>query len=136
MFCILVPTTGCEAISSGGTCYSYSTSTGINWADARLQCVTRGYDLATISSSEENTLVQNITTGTDCWIGLNDIVNEGTFLWPDGSSPTYTEWGSGEPNNLGGEDCVHIIGTDWNDLPCTLTLSCYSCSSTGKCFLV
>ena len=30
MQCFLVPTAGCEVISSEGTCYNYFTSTGIN----------------------------------------------------------------------------------------------------------
>ena len=131
-----MPTTGCDAISSGGTCYSYFTHTGINWADARLQCLSGGYDIATITSSEENTLLYNIAT-SNCWIGLNDINTEGTFVWADGNSATYTQWYSGEPNGDVGADCVFFLDTpSWADYACTNTLNCYSCSSTGKRILV
>ena len=131
---LIVPTTGCGAISDGGTCFSYSTSTGINWVDARLQCVTRGYDLATVTSLEENTLIYSLSGGSDCWIGYNDRYIEGTFIWADGSINTYTRWLTGEPNDgSGNEDCVIIHSTGyWNDARCTALRPCYLCSATGK----
>ena len=129
----LVPTSGCDVISSRGTCYKYFTSTGINFADARLQCVTGGYDIASVTSEEENTLLGSLVTSSSCWIGFNDIDNEGTFIWADGTEVTYTGWNSGEPNNAGNEDCTDISSQNyWNDLSCTNGLSCYFCSSTGK----
>ena len=134
---ILVPSAGCDAISSRGTCYSYFTSTGINWADARLQCVSKGYDLATISSSEENTLAYNTSTGVDCWLGLHDIDTEGMYVWADGSSNSYRNWGPGQPDNSNEEDCVHLKGDlFWNDLPCTNIGTCYYCGSIGKYWIV
>ena len=131
---LIVPTTGCDVISDGGTYYSYSTSTGIDWVDARLQCVTRGYDLATVTSLEENTLMSSLTTGAQCWIGYNDRDNEGTFVWADGSTSTYTRWSPGEPNDNGGaEDCAIIYSTGyWNNEGCTTFRLCYLCSATGK----
>ena len=79
-------------------------------------------------------MYNTVTAADSCWIGLNDIDNENTFVWADGSSSTYRKWNSGEPNDSGGnEDCVHIFGTEyWNDIPCTHTLGCYFCSSTGE----
>ena len=129
-----MPTTGCDAISSGGTCYSYFTSTGINWADARLQCIARSSDIATITSLEENSLLLSLTSGSNCWIGINDRDNEGTFIWADGTVSTYTRWNSGEPNDAGGnEDCTEIYSTSyWNDQQCTDSSSCYLCSTNGK----
>ena len=71
----IVPTFGCNVLSNDGICHAYFTSTGISWADARLECVSRGYDIATVTSSEENTLMYSIATSeTTCWIGLNDNV--------------------------------------------------------------
>ncbi|KAI6660002.1 hypothetical protein LOD99_14343 [Oopsacas minuta] len=131
-----VPTTGCDAITNERTCFSYFTSTGVNWADARLQCLVSGYDLATVTSTEENTLMYSTASGsTSCWIGLNDLNAEGTFIWADGSDSTYRNWTPGEPNNSGDEDCVHTHGnTYWNDLECTPILTCYFCSTHVNTF--
>jgi hypothetical protein len=56
----------------------------------------------------------------DWWIGLNDRAAEDTFVWTDGSPVDFTQWGAGEPNNSGDEDCVHLSSGsgDWNDLFC------------------
>ncbi|KAI6661354.1 hypothetical protein LOD99_10021 [Oopsacas minuta] len=131
-----VPTTGCDAISNEGTCFSYFTSTGVNWTDARVQCVSSGYDLATVISTEENTLMYGTLTGsTSCWIGLNDINGEGTYIWADGSDSIYRNWAPGEPNNLGDEDCVHTYGNpNWNDQECADILTCYFCSTHVNVF--
>lgn len=36
---------------------------------------------------------------------------------------SYSNWNSGEPNNSGDEDCVHILEdiNKWNDLSCAST---------------
>ena len=131
----IVPTSGCQTISNCGTCYSYFSSTGINWEDARLQCATSGYDLATVTSVEENTLMYNTAPANSrCWLGLNDIDNEGTFVWVDGSVSTYRRWNTGEPNdNYSFEDCVEIsTNSSWNDFSCTNTQACYFCSTKGE----
>ena len=128
-----MPTDGCNAISDEGACFTYFTSTRINWEDARQECLSRGYDLATATSSEENTLMHNTQTSSlYCWIGLNDIDTEGTFVWADGSDSLYRNWYSGEPNQAGNEDCVHTHKDGWNDYPCRATHTCYICSASGK----
>ena len=130
----VAPTSGCDAISDEGTCYSYFISTGINWQDARDICLAWGGDLATVTSLEENTLMYNtITAGDDCWMGLSDINNENTFVWADGSSSTYRYWRIGQPSNGEGvEDCVGTwIDEHWNDYLCNSLLYCYFCSTTG-----
>ena len=76
----------------------------------------------------------SLVTGGSCWIGINDIDNEGTFIWADGTEVTYTGWPIGEPNNSGNEDCTHMYTTGyWNDRACTYDqITCYFCSTTGK----
>ena len=129
-----MPTTGCESLTSEGVCYSYFTDTGISWQDARLECVSRGYDLATVTSLTENTLLNNLAPGPKCFIGLNDIDTDGTFMWADGSNSSYRRWLSGQPNNAGGNQ--YCVGTStnnqfWYDDPCT-SHSCYFCGSIGE----
>ena len=129
----VVLTDGCDAISSDGMCFTYSTSNDIDWNDSRQECISRGYNLATVRSLEENTLMYSTVTDSDsCWIGLNDIDTEGTYVWTDGSDSNYTFWGDGEPNNGNDEDCVHLTGPKWNDLRCTTKLKCYFCGAEGS----
>ena len=131
------PRTGCDAISDEGRCYSYFTHTGINWNDARRQCLAWGGDLATFTSPEEYALMHGtITQGKYCYIGFNDIDKEGTWVWADGDTSTYTKWRPGEPNNnygVGAQNC----GWTWynglvDDVWCTYEASCYFCSKIGK----
>ena len=43
------------------------------------------------------------------------------WVWVDGSSVSYTNWSSGQPDDYwDAEDCGHIYGSSgqWNDLDC------------------
>jgi hypothetical protein len=59
------------------------------------------------------------------WIGLNDTVTEGDFVWVSSgnmASGVYTKWATDEPNDAhDNEDCVEIIYTsgNWNDEICS-----------------
>ena len=58
---------------------------------------------------------------TDWWIGLDDIVEEGVYMWVDGTPLDWAQWANNEPNNSGNEDCNHFAswaGGSWNDIPC------------------
>ena len=123
----------CEVISSEGYCYKYFVDQ-VNREQARQECETHGYTLATVRSSDEHSVMfSTATQGLDCWIGYNDINTEGTFVWEDGSTSTYTNWAGGEPNQSGDEDCAHTRSNQiWNDAPCGMTLSCFFCSRLGK----
>ena len=130
-----MPTEGCNAISEDGHCYTYFTSTGINWEIARLECVSRGYDIATVTSQEENTLMYNTYTSSNfCWIGLNDRYIDGTFVWADGSNSTYRQWSTGIlADNPNSEDCAMILDNlSWDIQACVNTLTCFFCDSHGK----
>ena len=60
-----------------------------------------GGNIVCISDSLENNFVSFLIPGQQFWIGFTDEVNEGTFVWDDGSPTTYTKWAPGEPNNSG-----------------------------------
>ena len=34
------------------------------------------------------------------WLSLGDSATEGTFVWGDGSTPTFTKWITGKPTAL------------------------------------
>lgn len=59
------------------------------------------------------------------WVGLNDIDEEGVFVWTDGSPNTYARYFGSEPDNYAGnENCVVIItggnAADFRDITCSL----------------
>ena len=61
------------------------------------------------------------------WIGLDDIKTEGSWVWLDGTASTSsnTPWLSGEPNNLGNEDCGTVGSSSGglNDVLCNIKLN-------------
>lgn len=55
------------------------------------------------------------------WIGLNDIVEEGKFVWSDGSLVNFIPFASNEPSSeVDNEDCVVLEkhGGMYFDAPC------------------
>tara|TARA_B100000700_G_scaffold284382_1_gene337556 strand:+ start:122 stop:967 length:846 start_codon:yes stop_codon:yes gene_type:complete len=123
------------------------TSSTMNWQAAADAASAVGGYLTVLNTLAENEWLYAKFgnyggTNRDLWIGALDNVTEGSWYWytgttsgdggvtdnissgaewPDGSS----KWASGEPNNVGDEDCGTIrgsIGTDrWNDYRCTNT---------------
>ena len=100
-----------------------------NWYDARKFCLAHEAHLVDIDSTEENNFVLNLAKGRvgQFWTGLNDRVEESHFVRSDGSAPRFLNWYDGEPNDLGGEDCVEVImgysngkpfNGQWNDRRC------------------
>ncbi|GFS06050.1 CD209 antigen [Elysia marginata] len=96
-----------------------------NFDIARSTCVSYGGFLISIKTVEKLELFKSITSGQDRWVGLDDIDVEGQFVWHgDGSNLTAVQekavFSSGEPNNLGEEDCVQFRAhvQKLNDLPC------------------
>ncbi|XP_078695922.1 uncharacterized protein LOC144924510 isoform X2 [Branchiostoma floridae x Branchiostoma belcheri] len=108
-------------------CYKFSTDK-MTFKAAKDACQRDGGMLATIDAQDTNDLVvKEIRAGRDSyWIGLNDVREEGSFVWSDeAKSPAvYTNWQPDQPDNGGGEDCVEMTkNQDWNDLPCSSKLN-------------
>jgi hypothetical protein len=118
-----------------GECYRIGT-TAVTWSAALADCAAWGGSLAGISSQAEQDFLFAHKSNNNCWIGFNDIQNEGTFVWVNGETSSYTHWLAGEPNNNGGnEDCGQFAGGYakppstvgfWNDANCSGT-ACYYC---------
>ncbi|XP_037530987.1 galactose-specific lectin nattectin-like [Nematolebias whitei] len=100
-------------------CYLFN-STEVNWDNAEESCIDQGGHLASFHNQDEYDFIQRLivtATGTDtkAWVGGTDIEEEGVWKWSDGSSFSYTHWGSGEPNNLGGNKNCMDINVDGQD---------------------
>ena len=93
----------------------------IRWTEAKEIAANLGGYLLTIDSEAENNWVKNNLGDykwDTYWLGYSDAAEEGTFVWDNGSSSTYTNWNNGEPNNSGDEDYATFYGYQgtWNDL--------------------
>jgi hypothetical protein len=100
-------------------------------AQAETQCEMTGAHLAKIETADADAVAELVVGTKDTYIGATDQAVEGTFLWGDGSSLTFTNWRAGEPNNGGAsgiaENCAVIAGAKagkgWDDRPCALQAS-------------
>ena len=112
--------------------HSYYVTAEMPWQSAQELALTLDGNLATINDAAEQEWVF-ATFGTfderyrSLWLGLNDELNEGDFVWVSGEPVTYLNWlwdiipGDG----YGGEDYVHMIRVsegvlnvegEWNNL--------------------
>jgi len=100
-----------------------------SWDSARQVCRTEGGYLAMVKSLSTHEYIISQWPLQDFWIGVNDINDEGVYLFDDGSPVETSYWSKDEPNNAEGpegadEDCAHYNlnwGTGWNDLNCART---------------
>ena len=93
----------------------------MTYLDAYAYCRgTQAANLAVITSGQDNEDANAICGNGNCWIGFNDLGNEGHWRWLDGSHVTYTNWAPHEPNNHGTEHCAHLFTQykTWNDNDC------------------
>ena len=126
---------------SFGTSNYYFYDSYLSWEDANTLCNNLGGHLLSITSQEEQDVITSLlsnTEGLSYWIGLNDVENEGDWIWSSGEDFNFSNWntinangelldgigdGGPEPNNVGvnGENYVEIYseGTiqdgNWND---------------------
>ncbi|XP_053915277.1 macrophage mannose receptor 1 isoform X1 [Cuculus canorus] len=110
----------------------------LKWHAARDACIDFGGNLASIPNEQVQAfLFYHLKDAmTNVWIGMNDINEESTFLWTDGSTVSYTNWVNGAPENKQvyfdfyyyekltditmETDCVFIMKSDgkWRDDSC------------------
>ncbi|XP_063744028.1 uncharacterized protein LOC134867414 [Eleginops maclovinus] len=111
-------------------CYLISTERA-SWERSRQNCRASGADLVIVDSYKEQEFITSMIK-EQTWIGLNDIGQEGTWKWVDGTPLTQKYWGlppdngSGDPV-WGEEDCASLVNgretsKNWNDLSCTSPL--------------
>jgi hypothetical protein len=106
-----------------------------SWTASEAEAVSLGGHLATVRSAAENEWIYSVFgnyggINRNLWIGLNDVAQEGNFVWVSGEPVTYLNWAPfGEPNNtyydFRSESYVHLwksglpepyrAGGTWND---------------------
>ena len=117
-------------------CFHVSATT-TNYADAVTACQAMGAELASINNKVEDDHVWSLGLGENMWIGLNDQKKEGTWVWQDGTEPTYTNWIQGvmglgaDPNGKRAENCggkANYVGANgkWADDKCS-QMKKYAC---------
>ncbi|MCO4747669.1 MAG: C-type lectin domain-containing protein [Proteobacteria bacterium] len=95
--------------------------------EAADTCEAAGMHLVKVDSYEENAWLRDWIradgSGQAFWLGISDAEVEGDWRWHDQSTPQFTAWSPGEPNNAGNEDCAafrSIADGTWNDISCDL----------------
>src|SRR5688572_11605998 len=107
---ILLLAFGCSVQSAVLTGPIYNPATGHNyfllgqssWLTAQAEAQSLGGHLATINDAAENTWVTSTFIGGQeraLWIGLNDVAQEGVFVWASGETASYRNWEPGQPDN-------------------------------------
>jgi len=112
-----------------GSLYRLDSNT-VKWLDAEMSCEADGLaHLAVLDNDSERDAIRGALDG-DLWLGVTDQVSEGTYFKVTTGVATYLPWDSGEPNNLGGEDCIELKGGGLNDESCSHSRA-YVCECDG-----
>jgi len=113
------PTCDHDAHLFNSSCFWATGSQSYSWSDGEELCASRGMQLTSVHSQQEEDLVWDLCHAVWCWIGLNDVQREGVYVWSDGSPLDYTNWGGNEPEDVDGYDCVFDWGDGyWSDAGC------------------
>ncbi|XP_042185474.1 lithostathine-1-like [Oncorhynchus tshawytscha] len=109
------------------------------WPEAERKCLRLGGNLASVHSLPQYRFLQSVIRKSTrkvqrTWIGANDAIKEGLWLWSDGSRFNYQNWGPGQPSNYnhgvikdntnGREHCMEMnygASRCQNDAPCWFT---------------
>ncbi|XP_062382778.1 C-type mannose receptor 2-like [Sardina pilchardus] len=106
----------------GSHCF-YIVQAERSWAEAESNCMKLGGHLASVHSQYESSFIENLINKNifkpwDTWIGGTDAPKEGVWFWSDGTKFDFSHWYAGEPNNLGGQHCLHMHKGKWDDYGC------------------
>ena len=107
-----------------------------SWQESRRYCQNWGGDLAVYgvkTLENRKMLIQSLSINkVYVWIGANDIVSEGSYIWVNGERASSSEliWNNGQPDVFE-EDCVGVRGES-NDVGLAHDIGC-SQSFPGLC---
>ncbi len=100
---------------------------GMTWDEADAYCRAQGGHLATVTSAEEQTVIDGLLeSGSKNHYWLGGQLSDRELTWITGETVEYTHWAGGQPDNyFGDEDSLVIsrepVGSiikpfDWHDL--------------------
>ncbi|KAK0409350.1 hypothetical protein QR680_004487 [Steinernema hermaphroditum] len=97
----------------------------LQWIHAKLWCLSKGADLVSLHSYEENEFVFALSD-TATWIGGYSPYRNTTFIWADGSPWNYTYWQGSKPQNDGNSNCMiyysyYMKSYSWDTSACEST---------------
>ncbi len=115
-------------LAGGGNGHAYVLLPDVlTWQEARDRAASLVYrgasgHLMTVTSQAEQDWLETQFGGSDGWLGgyqdhaAPDYAEPSSgWKWVTGEPWSFTQWGSGEPNDAGGEDFLHGFPR-WNDL--------------------
>lgn len=88
-----------------------------NWAKARTKCIRYGGDLAVVNGAENQVFLTDLTIQLvkqnprfqAAWIGLSDLVQEGSFSWITGEKEHRRKYWHKNTTNSERYNCVAIV---------------------------
>uniref|UniRef100_A0A914X133 Uncharacterized protein n=1 Tax=Plectus sambesii TaxID=2011161 RepID=A0A914X133_9BILA len=90
----------------GSYCIRWILTPTLNWTDAQGFCAASGGFLVDDMTQDTDIFLETRSSGIDFWLGLNDIQQEGSFVWdrPAGSpsaplGTSFLNWAPGNPAN-------------------------------------
>ncbi|MBQ7170282.1 MAG: putative Ig domain-containing protein, partial [Synergistaceae bacterium] len=104
---------GNEAVFNGHRYRVYSDA--MTWDEAKAFCEKQGGHLATITSQEEQNVVERLIASGGkwaYWLGATDDAS-GLWTWITGEDFSYTHFAEGEPEGSG--NCLQMYGTHPDD---------------------
>jgi hypothetical protein len=132
---------GCIGATRAGHAYvlCYTPMARRPWRTADNACRDLGMHLVRIDDAAENAFLRSMADGVNApgpiWIGASDIMNEGRWVWTDGTpfwsggpggmpiANRYSNWANGQPDDGGGNvDCAAMRDADdrWQDANCAM----------------
>ena len=82
------------------------------FTSASASCTSIGSSLVSLHNSATEDILEDILPAQSFWIGLNDMANERTYRWTDGTSYNYQNWASGQPDHHSyccERSCIRIV---------------------------
>ncbi|KAI9559856.1 hypothetical protein GHT06_013863 [Daphnia sinensis] len=113
--------TQCGRIFDEVSCYCAVFPLRARW-DQYSFCSSNGMQLLSLESYPEEQAI-HAAWGYDgiFWTSLTDWPNEGDWVWESTGVhlyPGYSNWGTGQPDSNGDEDCMTLRYDKWNDHIC------------------